>query len=248
MRPVLRSRPQPASPDRSSATSPDMPLSQRTPSADPKRAPENAPEKASPEASSSHEDAVLIATILSSRDLSTQDLSPQDRSDAERACEALVRKYWKVLVGWVQPRVRCARDAEEIAQDAFIKAFRSLSSLQSPRSFLSWLLRITANLTTDFLRSRRRHVSLDRLSEDGQVPEMLEQRSAEQKLEQKEEVGRALAAIARLPEKYHLVLTLRYNAGITSKEIAAILDEPEGTIRNRIFRALQKAREILARQ
>ena len=220
-----------------------MPLSQRTPSADPKRAPENAPEKASPEASSSHEDAVLIATILSSRDL-----SPQDRSDAERACEALVRKYWKVLVGWVQPRVRCARDAEEIAQDAFIKAFRSLSSLQSPRSFLSWLLRITANLTTDFLRSRRRHVSLDRLSEDGQVPEMLEQRSAEQKLEQKEEVGRALAAIARLPEKYHLVLTLRYNAGITSKEIAAILDEPEGTIRNRIFRALQKAREILARQ
>jgi RNA polymerase sigma-70 factor (ECF subfamily) len=222
-----------------------------------RRGPRKQPNRVNTEKSSAQEDALLIATILAGKNSSagaSDDLlasRPADRpanndENAEQACEALVRKYWKVLVGWVRPRVRCTRDAEEIAQDAFIKAFRSLSSLQSPRSFLAWLLRITANLTTDFIRSRRPHVSLDQLGDDG--PAFEERSSAVGSLEQEEEVNRVLDAIARLPEKYHLVLALRYRAELSAKDIATLLDEPEGTIRNRVFRALEKAREILARR
>ena len=144
------------------------------------RRPKTPPDRLNPERTSAQEDALLIATILAGR--RPEDGSRMSESsgsvaagsvgcslsnEAEAACEAIVRKYWKVLVGWIRPRVRSTRDAEEIAQDAFIKAFRSLSSLQSPRSFLAWLLRITANLTTDFLRGRRSHVSLDHLGKEG---------------------------------------------------------------------------------
>ena len=228
------------------------------------RRPKTPPDRLNPERTSAQEDALLIATILAGR--RPEDGSRMSESsgsvaagsmaagsvgcslshEAAAACEALVRKYWKVLVGWIRPRVRSTRDAEEIAQDAFIKAFRSLSSLQSPRSFLAWLLRITANLTTDFLRGRRSHVSLDHLGKEGLAAPKSES-LASIGVEQEEELARVLDVVATLPEKYHLVLTLRYRAGLSAKDIATLLEEPEGTIRNRVFRALEKTRDILTK-
>ena len=164
--------------------------------------------------------------------------------DAEAAYEALFRKYWKVIVGWVRPRVAGHRDAETVAQEAFIKAFGALTKLESPRSFLAWLMRIAGNQTTDHLR-RRRPTSLDALA-DGEASLGTED-GFEREAEMREELELALAAVSRLPEKYRMVLTLRYQLGLSAKAIAKELGEPEGTIRNRVFRALEKVRAILLR-
>lgn len=166
---------------------------------------------------------------------------------SEGAHELLVRRYWKVLVGHVRTRVRNQRDAEDIAQEAFIKAFRALGSLESPASFLAWLLRIAENQTRDFLRRRKPTVSLDQLVESGQqaLPGQLD--AFEEEMEQREALSNVLASLARLPEKYRLVITLRYQLGLSAKEIARQLGEPEGTIRNRVFRALNKLRERVDR-
>ncbi len=188
--------------------------------------------RSTPASDSAGEDARLIAKFISG-------------PDEERAFQELHRKYWKVVVGWVLAKVDNLSDAEELAQDTFIRAFRSLKSLESPRSFLAWILRIAANLTTDFIRRKKRDsLSLDSLMEKGLLP-FASESSREGEVEEREQVQAVLEAVARLPEKYRLVITLRYQIGLSAKQIALQLREPEGTIRNRIFRALAKVRRSL---
>lgn len=189
------------------------------------------PDVSSTAISSAEEDALLIARISSG-------------DQEQEAYAALVEKYWKVVVGWVIPRVRDREEAEEVAQEAFIKAFRSLDRLESPRSFLAWLLKIATNCSRDHLRSRKPVVSLDELTESGHEAGMdsgTDDRP-EDRLETREDFDRALEAIEKIPARYRLVLTLRYQVGLAPGEIARVLEEPEGTIRNRIFRALAKVR------
>ena len=87
-------------------------------------------------ASSAAEDALLIAEILSGE-------NPQ------KSYTKLVEKYWKVVIGWVLARTQNVEEAEEVAQEAFIKAFKALDRLESPKSFLAWLLRIATNQSKD---------------------------------------------------------------------------------------------------
>lgn len=157
------------------------------------------------------------------------------------ACRALVHKYWPALVSSIRLRVRNERDAEEIAQDTFAKAFRSVHRLESRRCFAAWLFRIASNQTTDFLRRNKRMVSLEELTDKGLVPatEDLDD------LESREVLDQVLGAVSRLPEKYRLAITLRYLLGLPAKRMAQELGEPEGTIRNRVFRALGKLKEML---
>ncbi|MBI4583424.1 MAG: sigma-70 family RNA polymerase sigma factor [Planctomycetes bacterium] len=194
--------------------------------------PQNA--RSNPASDSAREDARLIAAFIS---------GPEE----ERAFQDLHRKYWKVVVGWILAKVINLSDAEELAQDTFVRAFRSLKSLESPRSFLAWILRIAANLTTDFLRRKKKDsLSLDSLMEKGLLPFVAESSGeGEREVEEREQVHAVLEAVARLPEKYRLVITLRYQMGLSAKQIAVQLHEPEGTIRNRIFRALAKVRRSL---
>ncbi len=175
------------------------------------------------------DDARLVAECLGGR-------------DPEAACRALVTRYWKAVVSSIRFRVRSLRDAEEIAQDTFTRAFRSLRSLQSPSSFASWIFRIASNQATDFLRGRPATVSLDELAESGRLAAL----DAEEQddLEVDELIGRVLEAVGQLPERYRLVVTLRYVVGLSAKEIARELDEPEGTIRNRVFRAVAKLKKM----
>jgi RNA polymerase sigma-70 factor (ECF subfamily) len=176
-------------------------------------------------------DAALVQAFVSGR-------------DRERACARLLERYWKPVVGWIALRTRNLRDAEELAQDAFARAFRSLSSLESPQRFPAWLFRIAGNLTTDWLRRRKAMVSLDQLAEDGFMI-CGAAASADVELAERESSSAVLEAITRLPEKYRLVITLRYLCDMSAKDIAEQLAEPEGTIRNRVFRAIAKLRELL---
>lgn len=166
--------------------------------------------------------------------------------DRDRVCHDLVQKYWKVLVAWIQIRVRNIRDAEDIAQDTLAKAFRSLPELRNPGCFAAWTFRIAGNLTSDFLRRRRGTVSLDTLVAEGRVPEApRDGLEVQQDLEQEELFEHVLEAVARLPERYRLAITLRYFLGMSARDIARQLGEPEGTIRNRVFRAIARLKREL---
>ena len=171
----------------------------------------------------------------------------RSRVEAEEAFRALLEKYWRLLVAWVRPRLRDPSEVEDVVQETFIRAFRAIDRLQDPRCFLGWLLRIARNQAADHARRRREIRSLEGLSEDGgstcEVPFTFEDPG--ERLDRGAERLAVLAAVDRLPEKYRLVILLRYFQGLSGVEMARVLGEPEGTVRNRLFRAHEKMRRIL---
>lgn len=187
---------------------------------------------------SAREDARWVETIL----------ARGSTLEAEACYAHLMRKYWKLVNVLAVSKLGDPRDAEDVAQEAFLRAFRSLDRLAQPVAFLGWLLKITRNLITDRIRSRRPSVSLDAIAERAGLgtwdpgergPDVTE------RLETAEEVERVLEAVAALPEKYREAVALRYLQGLDGKTMAELLGEPEGTVRNRLFRALQKLRSAM---
>ena len=188
---------------------------------------------------SSREDAAWIATILSGSSVEAQ----------EEGYANLLKKYWKLIVVLASSRTGDRRAAEDIAQETFIRAFRSLHNLDKPVAFLGWLLRIARNLVTDHLRSRT--PPMEEIDAAGDVAVHLTRREIpdfQRKVEEAEEVGLILSAMSEIPEKYREVVVLRYLQGLDGKAMARLLGEPEGTIRNRLFRALEKIRGTLERK
>lgn len=167
----------------------------------------------------------------------------------EECFRKLMVKYWKLVTLLALQKVGDREEAEDVAQEAFFRAFRSIGSLHDPDLFLGWLLRIVRNLATDHLRARRPALSLDSLAPEGDTlvvgNSRREEPDFEKGLESDEEVEEVLKALAELPEKYREVITLRYVQNVDGKSMAKLLGEPEGTVRNRLFRALEKLRTLL---
>ena len=184
--------------------------------------------------------------LRDARDVETI-LTSAPGSERESAYAALMERHWTVLSMLLSSQLRDPREAEDVAQDAFIRAFRRLHRLNEPRAFLGWLIRIARNLATDRIRSRRRTVSLDALrgGREEPPPNLRQPASHEVELQTKEEIARVLNAVGTLPEKYRVVVTLRYVKGLDGKTMSTMLGEPEGTVRNRLFRALEKLRQQL---
>jgi RNA polymerase sigma-70 factor, ECF subfamily len=180
------------------------------------------------------EDAALIARI-----------SVQDHK--EEAYGRLVAKYWRLLIAWVRLHIRNTSEAEDIVQETFIRAFRALAHLKEPLRFSGWLLAIARNQSADHTRRRPSMQSLEGLAEETDIGDLLPARGedAGNRLDQAEEHQAVIRAVDQLPEKYRLVVMLRYFEGLSGGEISTILAEPEGTIRNRLFRAHQKIRRIV---
>jgi RNA polymerase sigma-70 factor, ECF subfamily len=167
---------------------------------------------------------------------------------AEEASRRLVGKYWRLLVAWIRPRLRNPSEAEDVAQETWIRAFRAIHRLEDPRRFLGWLLKIARNQAADQVRRHREVRSLDALSQDGDPPiDVPHEDDAADRIDRAEEVQAVLGAVDRLPEKYRLVVLLKHFQGLSGTEMAAALGEPEGTVRNRLFRAHEKIRRSLDR-
>ncbi len=183
-------------------------------------------------------DPVLISEIL-------LDSGMEEKQEAYRI---LVERYWKIVIVTLKTRLPAGTDTEGLAQEVFIRAFRSLEKLTNPKAFAGWLLRITQNLATDQLRKHLRSRTVESYD-----PGVLENHPAarqategiEARVEIQDELEKVMNAIAKLPERYQAVLTLRYQRGLSNREIAGHLAEPDGTIRNRLFRALGKLRSLL---
>ena len=163
------------------------------------------------------------------------------------AFDELVRRHQAAMVTLARVLTSGRGDAEDLAQDVFVRAWRNLGSFRGESTFRTWLHRVAINVirTSQSRQGRwlRLFVSPDR-DEDGQ--DRREPASgdepADQALARRQVIDRALAT---LPDDLRVVVTLRDMQGLEYKEIAAALDVPIGTVESRIFRARQKLKPLL---
>jgi len=147
--------------------------------------------------------------------------------------------------------LRQREDAEDVAQEAFAKAYRSFRQLRARERFRAWLVRMTWRMALDRQRSNRRRLARDVLVERDELvgaglqtrprPEMTDETVAAR--ERAEHLWKAIEA---LPEKLRLVVVL---AGIEEhdiREVAALLDVPDGTVKSRLFLARKQLKERLS--
>ena len=138
---------------------------------------------------------------------------------------------------------RNAADAEEAAQDGLVKAWRALGRFREGAPFRPWLLRIVANEASNRRRSAGRRASLV-LRAAAEEPSGDAAPSPEAELLSAEQRATLLAAVETLPEEQRDVVALRYFLGLSEAEVAETLAIPQGTVKSRTARALERLREI----
>ena len=167
------------------------------------------------------------------------------QSGEAEAFEELVRAHEKTVYNLALRLVGNPQDAEDMAQEAFLKVYRSLPEFRGESKFSVWLYRIVSNVCLDHLRhqGRRPASSLTTEDEDGEeqqwdVPD--ESQSPERLLEQKLTREAVQRGLETLPEDQRQILLLREIRGMSYEEIGAALDLEPGTVKSRIFRARKK--------
>ena len=181
------------------------------------------------------------------------------RSDEElvEACRAGETSAFDVLVGRWEDRIRGAawrvlgseEEARDVAQEAFLKAYRGLDAFKREARFSSWLYQIALNLCRDRLRRRRTRssVSLEELEEAG--PVLVEPRPGAHELALQNALASVVRrAVAALPEEQREVVILKEYEGLTFLEIAQTLDLPVSTVKTRLYRGLGQLRLRLERE
>jgi RNA polymerase sigma factor (sigma-70 family) len=135
-------------------------------------------------------------------------------------------------------------DAEDVVQEAFVKAYRGLGTFRAGAPFRPWLLRIVANETSNLRRGSRRRRSLElRLAdpdESAAAPDEPEHAAVAADARE-----RLLAAVNALPDRDRQVLTCRYFLDLTEAETAEVLAWPRGSVKSRLSRAIGKLRRSL---
>lgn len=145
----------------------------------------------------------------------------------------LVARYKKLIFSVVYNIIKDREDVEDIAQEVFVRIYKSLGSYNPEFKFSTWSVRITRNLCLDFLRKKRvSSISLDEYEGFAKETETPERRYIDN--ESKEEIQQV---IDELPSKYRVLITLYHKKGLSYKEMAERLGEPMSIIKNRLFRA-----------
>lgn len=143
------------------------------------------------------------------------------------------------------------QEAEDIAQEAFVRAYTNLHTFDQKRKFSTWLFRIATNLCIDRIRKKKPDYYLDAEVAGTEGLDMYSQIAAdeqlpEEQLEQLEMQERIQYEISRLPEKYRSVIVLKYIEELSLQEIGEILDMPLGTVKTRIHRGREALRKQLS--
>ena len=160
----------------------------------------------------------------------------------KNAFNLLVRKYQHKVVSLVSRYVNNPGDIPDVAQEAFIKAYRAIPDFRGESAFYTWLYRIAVNTAKNyFVAQGRRPPDMDVDSQDAETydgAESLHEVANPENLMLSDEIRAEVAsALASLPEDLRTAITLREIEGLSYEEIAEVMECPVGTVRSRIFRA-----------
>jgi len=179
---------------------------------------------------------------LSDKDIDQQLVARAQQGD-KQAFELLVAKYQRKLLRLISRLVRDPAEAEDVAQDAFIKAYRALPQFRGDSAFYTWLYRIGVNTAKNYLVSqgRRPPSSTEKDNEEAETFDdadaLRDINTPESILLSKEIANTVNAAMAKLPEELRTAISLREIEGLSYDEISEVMNCPIGTVRSRIFRA-----------
>jgi RNA polymerase sigma-70 factor (ECF subfamily) len=178
------------------------------------------------------------------------DLINQAKSGDSRAYDKLLKKYKNSVYNLVLRMVRDQQEAEDLTQEAFIKAFHSITSFNEEYAFSTWLYKIATNNCIDYFRKRKLQTfSLDKPVQykDSEIQHEIPDPDLDPEVSiiASERSKLIREAINTLPEKYYRAIVLRHNEEKSYEEIAEILDLPLGTVKARIFRAREMLNKAL---
>ena len=167
-----------------------------------------------------------------------------------RAFDLLVLKYQSRVIATAFKFVKERSLAEDIAQEAFIKSYKSIESFREESSFYTWIYRITVNTAKNYLVSskKRDEVVISDLSlDDSFYPEKLDVDSPQEILKASELRDLIFETLSSLGEETRTALSLREFDGLSYEQIAEIVQCPVGTVRSRIFRGRELIEEVVGK-
>jgi RNA polymerase sigma-70 factor, ECF subfamily len=172
-----------------------------------------------------------------------------------KAFDELIRRYQRQAVAVSYRLLGNSQDALEVTQDAFLKAFTSIGTLQKPEAFGGWLMRIVSNLSLNFRRGRKnkQQLPLDDLlgasepsTSDGSGSDWMAQSGDPVRRLESEEMGRKLQeALAQLPEKQRLAIVMFTIEEMPQKQVAETLECSVEAVKWHVFQGRKKLKEIL---
>jgi len=159
-----------------------------------------------------------------------------------RAFDLLVRKYQHKVLGVVSRYVNDWAEAQDVAQEAFIRAFRAIANFRGESAFYTWLYKIATNTAKNYLVAQGRRPPGDDLQVDDaqhleSAAKLKDSATPERELMREEVERTVFEAVEALPEELRAAITLREVDGLSYEEIASAMNCPIGTVRSRIFRA-----------
>jgi RNA polymerase sigma-70 factor (ECF subfamily) len=168
------------------------------------------------------------------------------------AYDELIRRYQERIYATVYHMTANHEDANDLAQEAFIKAYQALKSFKGGSSFYTWIYRIAVNKTINFLKQRknRTHMSLNDLDfnaeHDPDLVALVSDKTPRRDAHLAELQEKLNEAMLKLSEPHRLVVTLHDVQGLAHEEIAQIMECNVGTVRSRLFYARQQLQAILS--
>lgn len=174
--------------------------------------------------------------------ISDQQLVERVQRGDKNAFNLLVLKYQSKVISLISRYVRNQADVTDVAQEAFIKAYRALPNFRGESAFYTWLYRMAVNTAKNYLVSQgRRAPANDVDAEDAEYYEgsdALKEFASPERLMLSDEIKKVVfETLETLPEELRMAISLRELDGMSYEDIAIIMDCPVGTVRSRIFRA-----------
>ncbi len=168
------------------------------------------------------------------------------------AYDDLIRRYQERIYATIYHMTSNHEDANDLAQDSFLKAYQALKSFKGGSSFYTWLYRIAVNKTINFLKQRknRQHLSLNDLDfnaeHDPDLVALVSEKTPRRDAGLTELQQKLNEALLKLSEPHRLVVVLHDVQGLSHEEIAKVMECNIGTVRSRLFYARQQLQAMLA--
>jgi RNA polymerase sigma-70 factor (ECF subfamily) len=173
---------------------------------------------------------------------SDEELVERARAGDEAALGKLVERHHPAAFRVAVSMLRDDDAAQDVVQDAFIKAFRALPGFRGDAAFRTWILTITANEARGAFRKRGRRKESN-LDDVGPVP--ADEKGLDEQVVLAQEAARARSLLEELPEKQKLSVLLRIEEGLSFREIGEIIGSSEGAARVNYFHGIRRLRELM---